>query len=235
MLEARPITPEIAARNALYAMLCCNVYHDKSRPRFPVERLGWQQVDLEGFPSNSPTRESKITGFAYDIYEHDNSNKAVIAFRGTDSLSDWVAANIVVPFSIPYKQAFKAVRTYLRNNANKNLAIVGHSLGGGMALGASARFGVPAYTFNTSPRIFDGIGDYHEEALRVVIYQEGDILTEVRKRWKKLHEVVKPEDTYVCTYDTKGENAHRIDLLARNILEHGATVDSRLKSILSAL
>jgi hypothetical protein len=234
MPDVNPITPEIAGKNALYAMLANNSYHDPGKKRFPVERIGWIQVDIDGEPTDEPTKDSALTGFAYDIYEHEHSNKAVITFRGTDSVKDWALSNFAVPFSIPYKQANKAVRIYLRNNSNKNLLVVGHSLGGGMALGASVHYGVPAITFDPSPRIFDGLGDHHETAVRIVIYQKGDILEEARKRWAKIHEVVSEQDTFMCDYKFDGANAHRIDMLALRMAQDGAPKNANLNVVLDA-
>jgi len=235
MAEINLINEQIAGENALYAMLACNSYHQDNKIYFPVNKIGWVLVDRDGDPTDEPTKESKLTGFAYDLYEDKNSNKSVIAFRGTDSKQDWFLSNLAVPFSLPYKQANKAVRKYLRNNPNKNLVIVGHSLGGGMALGASVNYGVPAITFDPSPRIFDGLGDKHETAMRIVIYQKGEILNKVRKRWSKINEVVKKEDVYMCEYDFKGKSEHRIDILALEMAKHGSTANLKLKTILDAI
>lgn len=235
MADPKAITAEIAGRNAIYAMLASNAYHDNKKRYFPIDKAEWVLVDRDGDPTDEPSKESKLTGFAYDIYEEQTTNKTVIAFRGTDSKKDWILANTAVPFSIPYKQAGRAVRRYLKNNASRNLVVVGHSLGGGMALSTSVRYGVPAITFNPSPRIFDGIGDHHETAMRVVIYQRGEILNAVRERWPKIKEVVNPEDIYECSYDFKGENPHKSDILAFEMALHGAAFNPKVKAILDAM
>lgn len=235
MDNPKEITKEIAGRNAIYAMLASNSYHDDKKRYFPVEKAGWVLVDRDGDPTSEPSKESKLTGFAYDIYEEQTTNKTVIAFRGTDSKQDWFLSNLALPFSIPYKQAGRAVQKYLKNNASRNLIVVGHSLGGGMALSTSVRFGVPAITFDPSPRIFDGIGDHHETAMRIVIYQRGEILTAVRERWSKIKEIVNPEDIYECSYDFNGENAHKSDILAFEMARHGADSNAKVKAILDAM
>ena len=233
MSDPIAMTPEIASKYAIYGLLANNCYHEEKKPPYLVERIGWWLVDTDGDRTQDATKESVLTGFAYDIYEHENSNDAVIAFRGTDSLKDWALSNLAVPFSIPYKQANKAVRIYLQMHPQKNLTLVGHSLGGGMALGASSRFGVPAITFDPSPRIFDGLGDYHENALRVVIYQNGEILEEVRNRWSKVAEVVKPENVYECRYDFDKANAHRIDVLSLRLAQDAATVNPEIARVIA--
>jgi len=235
MFTPNDISEEIAAQNAIYAMLSCNAYHETDKLNFPVEAAGWQLVDLDGDPSTKPTKDGFLTGFAYDIYEEIDGNKSVIAFRGTDSKKDWALSNLAVPFSIPYKQAWKAVRKYLEKNPSRNLILTGHSLGGGMALSASVHFGVPAIVFDPSPRIFDGLGDYHEPATRVIIYQNGEVLERLRELINKAYDVVKTEDIYVCHFDFEKANEHRIDILAKFLAIKGMERDIDLKKIIDKM
>jgi hypothetical protein len=152
--------------------------------------------------------------------------------RGTDSIKDWALGNLVVPFSIPYKQAWKAARKYIEKNPSRNLILTGHSLGGGMALSASVHYGLPAIVFDPSPRIFDGLGDFHEPAMRVIIYQNGEILEKLRQIFQKAYDVVNPDDIYVCHYDFGENNEHRIDILAKFIATQGAPLNEKLRDIL---
>lgn len=230
------ITKEVAGRNALYAMLACNCYHDKEKRQFPVDRLDWYLVDQDGERTDKPTKQGWLTGFAYDIYEHSKSNKSVLAFRGSDGKNDWLLANGAIPFSIPYKSAVKAVRTYLERNPPRDLTVIGHSLGGGLALSASVHHGVRAITFDPSPRIFDGLGDYHQPAARIIIYQHAEILASLREKFiKKAYDVVREEDIYECDYDFAGEDAHRIDILATEMAKHGLSSNAELGKVLSAM
>lgn len=227
---AKPLDKKNAARNALYAMMASNCYHEKDKWYFPIEKWNWLLVDKDGDPTDKPTKEGFITGFAYDIYEHQESNKSVIAFRGTDSVKDYVMSNGAIPFSIPYKSARKAVRKYLKKFPERNLTLVGHSLGGGFALGASCHHGVPAITFNSSPRIFDGLGDHHEQAMRVCFYQKGETLTKIRELWsEKFLSVVKAEDIYESNFDYGGK--HDSDLLAEGFRTLGMSENPRLAEL----
>ncbi len=227
---SQPITPSIAARNALYAMMASNCYHEKDKLYFPIEKWNWLLVDRDGDPTDDPTKESFITGFAYDIYEHQDSNKSVIAFRGSDSKKDWIASNLAVPFSIPYKSARKSVRRYLSKFPERSLSVVGHSLGGGLALGASCHYGIPAFVFNSSPRIFDGLGNYHEQATRICFYQHGEALEGIRKIWsRKFLSVVKPEDIYESNFAYGGQ--HDSDLLAEGFRDLGITENPLLADL----
>lgn len=232
-IPARPLDPKTAARNALYAMMASNCYHEEDKLYFPIERWDWLLVDRDGEPSEKPTKEGFFTGFAYDIYEHQKSNKTVIAFRGSDSKKDWVMSNGAVLLSIPYKSARKAVRLYMQKFPERSLSLVGHSLGGGLALGASCHHGVPAFVFNPSPRIFDGLGDYHEDAVRICFYQEGEALSKIRHHWaEKFRSVVKDEDIYVSNF-TYGRE-HDSDLLAEGLRLLGMQVDPKLGELVGA-
>lgn len=103
---------------------------------------------------------------------------------------------------------------------------MGHSLGGGLALIISVRFGIPAITFDSSPRVFDGLGDFHEPAPSVLIFQEGEILEWVRTVWRKNKEVFQKEDIYKVDYDfPKGISKHRIDSLAPCTLRQGSVYE----------
>jgi pimeloyl-ACP methyl ester carboxylesterase len=238
------ITAEVAGGIAIYAMLSANAYREQpGRIRFDVRKLGWVRVDLDGEPTKGPTKEHEFSGLAYDIYEQEGTNKVVFAFRGSEDAKDYLWANFSVPpFNFQYRQARKAVGKYLSQNSQKNVIATGHSLGGGLALSVSVHHGVKAFTFDSSPRIFDGIGDMHEPAERVVIYQEGEILEEFRKYWKKLPEVVEQKNIYKCNYPDvfveKGKpisdmvNKHRSDLLAKGLLLHGATKNPALAALL---
>lgn len=236
MENVNEVTDQIAGTNAIYAMMACNCYHETGKLQFPIEILNWQLVDRDGEPTDKPSKDGFITGFAYDIFENQTSNNSVIAFRGTDSKKDWFLSNIAVPFSIPYKSAIKAVRKYLEKNPSRNLTVVGHSLGGGLALGASVHQGVPAITFDPSPRIFDGLGDYHFPARRLIIFQHGEVLEKLRSKLiDKAYDVVDLGNVYEAKYDFGPDNAHRIDILAANLTKQGLTANVSLTPIVEWL
>ncbi len=235
--KIQSITAEVAGGIAIYAMMSANAYKKKSgRIRFKLKQLGWEQVDLDGEPTNKTTKEHKISGLAYNIYEKAGSNKVVFAFRGTDSKRDYLWGNFSVPpFNFQYHQARKAIKKYLIENSHKNVVATGHSLGGGLALSVSVHHGIKAFTFDPSPRIFDGIGNMHEPAERIIVYQKGEILQIARKIWKKDNEVVEIKNVYKCNYPDvfKGKSKHRGDLLAKGILNEGLSVNSELDSYLA--
>lgn len=233
--DIQEISPDVAAKTALHAMLSSNSYHEDDRVRFPVEKLGWIQVDLEGNPTTEPTRLHSLSGLAFDIFEKRETDDVVFAFRGTDGGSDFLFANFAVPpLNLQYTQARKEFHKYWTANKNKNIAVTGHSLGGGLALSISVHFGIAAITFDSSPRIFDGFGDRHAPAERVVIYEDGEVLEPVRRHWKKIAEVVPRGNFYRCSFDFPGSQ-HRIDLLAQRLLALGAQVNPELDPVRNAL
>ncbi len=233
MFEPTEISGETAAKYAQFAMLASNCYHDATKPVFPVGLLHWFLVDRHGTPTDEPTREGWFTGFAYDIFENSRTNETVIAFRGTDSKQDWLFSNLAVPVSIPYKSALKAARNYIKDNPQRSLTVVGHSLGGGLALGVSVHYGVPAITFDPSPRIFDGLGDFHEPATRVIVFQQGEILERFRaKLIHKAYDVVLPEHLLRCDFDFDQANLHRIDRLAWKLADLGSGENGALRDVI---
>jgi hypothetical protein len=230
------ITADVAGAYAVYAMMASNCYHKNDRVRFPVEKLGWIQVDRDGTPTTRPTKEHKVSGLAYDIYEKQGMEKAVWAIRGTDSKRDYLWANFAVPpLSLQYKQVNEEFGEYVKKHPNKKITVTGVSLGGGLALSVSVHHGVDAVAFNPSPRIFDGLGDKHRPAKRVMIYESGEILEIVRKYWKKIFEVVPADNIYRCSFDYNNLGTHRSDCLARGLLDLGATVSQDLIAVREAL
>lgn len=233
--EPAAVNAEIAARHALQAMLSSNAYHKNERVRFPVETLGWVQVGQDGQPTDKPT-QTRRSGLAYDIFEKRGSNEVIFAFRGTDSKKDYLTANLAVwPFSVQYKQARKAFGDYVKNHPEKKITLTGHSLGGGLALSLSVRHGVDAVVFDSSPRIFDGLGDKHLPASRTMIYEDGEILAVVRKFWPKIFEVVPRDNIYQAAFDFGKINRHRSDYLALGLLRLGATVSDELRAVLASV
>ena len=235
--NTQTMTPVIAGELATYAMMSANAYEKKvGRVRFDLKKLGWELVDLDGEPTDQPTKTYEFSGLAYNIYEKVGTNKVVFAFRGTDNKNDFLWANFSIPpFNFQYRQARKAVGKYLLENNHKNVIATGHSLGGGLALSVSVHHGIKAITFDPSPRVFDGIGDMHEPAERIIVYQKGEILELARKIWKKDNEVVEEKNIFECNYSTvfNGESEHRGDLLAKGILLEGSSVNSDLDSDLA--
>jgi hypothetical protein len=232
---ARKLSAEEAVRFAPYAMMAANSYHNKDRERFPVEDLGWVQVDLDDNPTKEPTY-AHGEGAAYDVFKSSKSpNEFVFAVRGTDWKGDYVFANFALPISGQYKSVVNRYEAFAQKHPGAKVTVVGHSLGGGIALSISVRQGVDAVVFDTSPRIFDGLGDHHKDARRESIFQTGEVLQGVRSAWPKYREVVNAEDNYACNFDFGTDSKfkkHSSQRLAFEMLKLGATRDAALKAVL---
>ena len=114
--------------------------------------------------------------------------------------------------------------------------MTGHSLGGGLALSVSVRRGAPAIVFDPSPRIFDGWGDKHLPAERLVVYEHGEILQIARAYTKKIFKIVKPEQHFYASQYRFAESAlgrHSGTRLAYRLLESAVASgnDLRLKQV----
>lgn len=222
--DAQQLPKDEASNYALYAMMASNAYLDPERTYFPIEKLGWIRVDLDGNPTTSNTYSprtwigSLFSNLQFDIWEHKDSNKAVISFKGTDEKIDWVVSNLWIGPSVSYKSAKKHVKEYIEKNPNKNVVVTGHSLGGGLALSSSLWLGINAYAFNPSPRVFDGWEDHKEPAERKVIYQEKEALSKVRSFWPKFREIIDEKDIYQTNFEYNGVSNHRADYLAEGLL-----------------
>jgi hypothetical protein len=232
VVDSPPVlTPEIAGKYAIYSMMSANAYHKKGRVKFRVEELGWTQVDSTGAPTSKPS-VSRVSGLAYDIFEKKDASDVIIAFRGSDSQKDYLTASFVPwPLTVQYSQAGRAVENYLKNHPDKNVSLTGHSLGGALALSMSVRYGLDAVVFDTSPRVLDGFNGHYLPANRVLIYQDGEILTLFRAVWRKIYRVVPRQNIYKASFDFGRVNRHRSDYLALELLKLGATVDGGLAVI----
>lgn len=224
---AQPLSHTIANDVALYAMMASNAYvGDSEKLHFPLEKLGWQKVDMNGnaVPADRNSYRPKsfvgdfFSNLQFDIWEDTNSPRTVFAFKGTQEKIDWVSGNLMIGVSIPYKSAKKHVRDYITAHPGRRVSVTGHSLGGGLALSVSFWEGVDAMVFNTSPRIFDGLKDANRQARRLAAFQESDVLQKIRRWYPKFLEKVRPDQVVETRFDYAGRNAHRSDLMAQGLL-----------------
>jgi hypothetical protein len=241
---AQALTPEVAARYAPYAMMSYNSYHRanlrKHPPPFPLEAIGWRQVDDENRPVSAPTASYR-NGLAYDIFARAGTDDIVFAFRGTENWLDFVSANFAIGLmKSQYTRAKEDFRRYVAKHPGKTIAVTGHSLGGSLANTVSVSVstggtqGADAYVFNASPRVFDGIGDHHLPAHRVMIYESGEVLTTLRRLDGHIYDVVDQDDRYVSTFAPPNGRKfnpvalHSMYLLAAGMLCLGAQIDTAL-------
>ncbi|MEM1450281.1 MAG: YqiA/YcfP family alpha/beta fold hydrolase [Planctomycetota bacterium] len=93
------------------------------------------------------------SGFTGVIYSAPGANHIVLAFAGTDPTSwgDLKADLAIAGNDVPIDQMERANRLYIAANdvrQGREIIVVGHSLGGGLAQFIAAAYGVRAATFN---------------------------------------------------------------------------------------
>lgn len=227
------VTADLAAIVAPMAAMSANSYRTVAGQPFDLSCSGWVRIDLDGNVTTKPAKASWLTGLVVDLYR-DRFGRVAVVFRGTDNLPDWILGNISFPLSVHYKSAYKFYRAVHDRFGSSIEFVAGHSLGGGIALGVSLRYGVDAYVFNPSPRVFDGLGDHHLSAKRVAIFQEGDPL---QKRWSystKFNSLLSEEkvNVFKVSYQLDGASPHSIDALAGNLIRSGGARNLNLSCML---
>lgn len=234
MTEYKKIDGKIAAQYAHYAMMSYNSYH-RNRNRFKLSKISWNVIDISENIIDGPTFHGKFSDLSYDLFRNDTSGDVVMCFRGTDTRWDWLFTNFSIALSPHYLSAYKHFRSAKQRFGSRLKVVTGHSLGGGIALGCSVRYGIDAVVFDPSPRIFDGLCDKHLAASRIAIFQNGDPLQSTWSIWPKIFEVLEKNNIFEANYDFQGESPHRMDLLARGMLEMGSVHDKSLLKILEEL
>ena len=250
--HVKRLTPKVAARIAPFAMMAENAYHRKkdrnSHPRYPVEQLGWMQIKPDGSPANTGKPSySNFLGLAVDIYRHERDGRYAYVFRGTNAKWDYVTANFAAGPSSQYKSADKQFKEFLQLQAAgdpKKVVAIGHSLGGGLAGHQSLVYGVDAIMFNTSPRMFDGLGDEWYDRkytkmpgpTRLSVEQTGEILAAARSLSTKYPEAMAGQPQY-CTVGHQEMSVlelHAMTLLAKDILSLAAKHDPSFSRFIPA-
>ena len=131
-----------------------------------VQQVGnWSRVsdaDLMAAGIDPSLLENPQSGFRAGIYTDGDGNH-VLAFAGSNDLKDWTGANFRQGLGWQSEQYDEAVQLAQLASAayGDDLAITGHSLGGGLAATAAMAVDGAAVTFNASgvhDRTIEGLG-----------------------------------------------------------------------------
>lgn len=114
----------------------------------------------EGWEVYEPLRVDQDTDFTAIAFKRIGTNEIVIAYSGTDSIKDFVYANVPAALGNFSPQVAKAIEFYSDVKAQMvsdgipvamPVTLVGHSLGGGLASILSVLFDEPAKAFDIAP------------------------------------------------------------------------------------
>ncbi|MFN3077869.1 MAG: lipase family protein [Alphaproteobacteria bacterium] len=233
--QPRRLTDKEAEQYVQYAMMASNAYHDwPNRYYFPLQVIGWHQIDWHGNPTQQPTFTDMKTGLAFDIFANDKTKDIVVAFRGTDDLQDWIS-NLAIYKSPQYEQARYHFGELIKKFRGRQFMVTGHSLGGGLALHVSATFpAVKAVVFDSSPRVFDH-SDRKDPADRLSIHQNHEVLEVIRTHWPAFLSLVDARNIYETDFDFCTRPDHRMDLLAKGLLEMASKNRKIFKKLLGRI
>lgn len=127
----------------------CQAVYDPNNPG----PTGWQRLDaaqLQAAGIDPSTLEDAGTGFRAGIYA-DGNGHCVLAFAGSDDGKDWLN-NFEQGLGLSagqYREA-ETLAGLAKGAFGDNLVITGHSLGGGLAAAAAAKYDIAAVTFNAA-------------------------------------------------------------------------------------
>lgn len=161
-----PLTGDVHVRSSFADEVCSRTPHDidlvlariaqdvyrsedRSRPRIADWRpLSDEECLRVGI--DPALRSDRASGFDADLYS-DGQGRYVLAYRGTDAGRDW-AANLGQGLGLETVQYNRAMALAVEAKVafGNELVIVGHSLGGGLAVVGAVAANVPAVTFNAA-------------------------------------------------------------------------------------
>lgn len=216
-----------------FALLSQDVYNADAAG--PIGAGNWTRVsdaDLAAAGITTP-RSNDATGFQSAIYT-DGNGRYVLAFAGTDpkSIPDWIAnGGQGLGFETAQYRDAMALAQEAAAAYGDNLAITGHSLGGGLASAAALATDNPAVTFNAaglsdetlrslnfSP---NGAREYAADGLVRRYNVQNDILTGAQQGVSPLPDAVGTELRLDNTYLIKDPiRAHLMPAVLRG-LENG--------------
>lgn len=122
----------VASKAYPYALLSANAYNGRTED--------WCAV--------LDRRRDPETGFDAYACQEQSTGRIIVVFRGTDEFKDWLRADIPQPLFLPrhYQQGLEYAQEMKARHGD--VALTGHSLGGGIAQYAAVQLGLEAWTFN---------------------------------------------------------------------------------------
>lgn len=231
------------------AILAAAAYPSVEASLLPKLSNGWEILALSSEDRSNLFSGEVVSGLHFGIWFNSSKNTAVISFRGTDDVLDW-HANLhwftkIFGINTQYQKvnaAIPKIVKLLKSKVNglKNIHVVGHSLGGGLAQHAlySHVDITQAFVFNSSP--VTGWNEIDEDmrskavAKNIVtrIHEDGEIL-EFFRLLMKVGYTLNPrpnENPFFEEYrfnfkeNSDPRGTHKMPWLARQMIEKADAV-----------
>lgn len=137
-----------------------------SRAIFNITAEAAKAVYEDGYDRNS---RHYIPGWQKDeqlstpetLVLHDSNGHAVVAFRGSKEIKDWVTSDIKIITGTGVKsdrrfvEAQSEVESVIKKYGKDNITLTGHSLGGRIGMEIGKNLDIPNYVYNPGTWLFD--------------------------------------------------------------------------------
>ena len=219
--ETENVTEKIKAEALLgyeYSQMTENTYKPHDTFILPADITNPINVDSDGY------------GFAYSIFHRTKNgelSEVILSFRGTENNSewykDWILGNVFSLQNDIGLNEYKKLRE--ATPPNIPITVIGHSLGGAIALHVSLREDeVTAYVFNTSSRFTRGKAIDNERHSYAEYAEANKILRVFTIAPKWTHSI------YSCTFGSPIKN-HAQDNLAACLTFCASKISGNAKAV----
>ena len=133
------------------AVISQHVYNGKGNlASVGVKKLSNSELEKKGLDPSMMNHDD--SGFKSGLYQDEGSGEYIYAFAGTENGTDWAAnfAQGLGRFSKQHQLAVDNTFAIRKAIGNSTLSTTGHSLGGGLASLAAAKYGLSSSTFNAA-------------------------------------------------------------------------------------
>jgi hypothetical protein len=128
-----------------YSQMAENTYTPHNTFQLPAGIFNIKNVDNDDY------------GLAYSIFHRQKDgqvSEVILSLRGTEGIKDWIFGNIFAVQNDRGLDVYKELRN--KTSSSVPITVIGHSLGGAIALHISLRESVDTFVFNTSSRFTRG-------------------------------------------------------------------------------